>query len=121
MKQSLRNQAEVLAAQKYTVEVAYDETTDGEPIFLLSHPELPGCMAQGLTIEQAQENLHEATIDYIQSLLEDKAIIPHPMRATTTGTSVAITETLKYPSPKPEPDFFEDIGKVSSSRTRQPY
>ena len=78
MKKDLRKQAEILAGQPYTVDVSRDETTDGKFVYLATHPELPGCMAQGITIEEAKVNLKEVAAEYILSLLEDKLSVPEP-------------------------------------------
>jgi len=54
-------------------------------------------MGQGETIEQAVANLHEAKIDYIESLLEDGLSIPEPaLLATTTSSSSSKTFTWSY-------------------------
>jgi predicted RNase H-like HicB family nuclease len=95
MDRNLREKAKRLAELPYSVEVAKDETTDGEPVYLARIPELEGCIAQGETIEQAVEDLHQAKIDYIQSLLEDGLPVPKPaLRATRTISSSSVTVTL---------------------------
>ena len=92
MTTALQQQAEQLAAQPYTVEIAHDETTAGEPILVVSHPELPGCLAQGTTLDEALDELEEATREYILSLLEDNLPVPGPLdfrvgtAVTTSGT-----------------------------------
>ena len=77
------DKATSLGNRFYTFEVVSDVTTDGEPIFVASNPELPGCMAQGATEEEAIENLTEARIDYIASLLDDGLDVPEPMLSKT--------------------------------------
>jgi predicted RNase H-like HicB family nuclease len=84
MTSDLEQRAEELAARPYSVEIIHDETTTGEPIIVMSHPELPGCMAQGSTLKEAREELAEARKEYILSLLEDGLPVPGP--ATTIGT-----------------------------------
>ena len=86
----LEEMARKLAEKPYSIEIMKDETTTGEPIFLLLHPELEGCMAQGLTIEEGLENLKEATEEYVLSLLEDGLDVPEPSitASVTTGASV---------------------------------
>ena len=44
----------------YSLHVVPDETTDGEPCYLASHPELQGCMSHGRTINEAVANLDAA-------------------------------------------------------------
>lgn len=39
-------------------------------------PDLPGCVATGVTREEAEQNMHEAVEMHIQGLKEDKLPIP---------------------------------------------
>ncbi len=78
MSDSLEKEAERLANQPYRIVVTADETTDGEPILVLSHPELPGCMTHGTTIQEALTSLQDARREYILSLLEDGLPVPQP-------------------------------------------
>lgn len=39
-------------------------------------PDLPGCVATGITREETELNMHEAIKMHIQGLLEDKLPIP---------------------------------------------
>jgi predicted RNase H-like HicB family nuclease len=91
--EKLWERAERLAARNYDVEVLQDETTDGQLIFMARNPELPGCKAQGATIEEALSNLSEARSDYIYSLLEDGLSVPDPA-PIATSTSSCVVETL---------------------------
>ena len=77
-KRELKNKALHLANRPYTEETILDETTEGGNIFLIVHPELPGCMAQGLTVKEAQENLRDARFEYLLSLLKDGLPVPDP-------------------------------------------
>ena len=95
MNQSLMEKAEKLAELPFTVEVALDETTDGQPVYVARVTELEGCIGQGETIEQAVENLRQAQFDFIYSLLEDGLPVPIPaILATTTSSSVSATFKL---------------------------
>lgn len=60
----------------YSVIVEQDEFTDGTPCFIASHPELPGCKGQGLTVVDAQKDLDGAREDYIAALIEDGLEVP---------------------------------------------
>ncbi|MBL7162603.1 MAG: type II toxin-antitoxin system HicB family antitoxin [Anaerolineales bacterium] len=94
---NLRNKAQKLAERSYVVEVLLDESTDGEPVFVALNPELEGCMGQGKTIEEAVNDLHEARIDYVYSLLEDDLFVPDPIHlATTTSSSFSQTLSVSY-------------------------
>ena len=39
-------------------------------------PDLPGCIATGLTIEETERNIHEAIEMHVQGLIEDNLPIP---------------------------------------------
>ncbi len=41
-------------------------------------PDLPGCVATGKTIEEAERNMHEAIKLHLQGLREDGLSIPTP-------------------------------------------
>lgn len=69
----------------YAVEVVPDTTTDGALCYLASHPELPGCMAHGDTIEEALENLEDARRLYIATMLKRGLDIPEPRTPTAAS------------------------------------
>jgi predicted RNase H-like HicB family nuclease len=83
----LWERAERLAARPYTTEVVRDESTDGEPMFLARHPELPGCQAQGETVDEALHNLNGARLDFIYFLLEDGLPVPEPAGPVATAST----------------------------------
>lgn len=62
----------------YSTYVVPDETTDGEPCYLASHPELHGCMSHGRTIAEAVTNLHSARELFLATLEEIGQPIPSP-------------------------------------------
>lgn len=100
MNADLRELARKLAARPYSYEVARDETTGGEVVFLARHPELPGCMAHGDTMPEAIENLSDARFEYILSLLEAGLPVHDPVAiATTTSTSLYSVERVTYRAP----------------------
>jgi len=116
MNKNLRNKAQKLASKPYTVEVVLDETTDGQPIYFAQTPELEGCFGQGETIDDAEKNLSEARVDFIQSLLEDDLPIPSPSITTTTANE---TFTLTLRNKQSDTDkisdtlqFYEQSGKT---------
>jgi predicted RNase H-like HicB family nuclease len=39
-------------------------------------PDLPGCVATGATLDEAEKNMHEALEMHIQGMLEDNLPIP---------------------------------------------
>ncbi|MDP2167251.1 MAG: type II toxin-antitoxin system HicB family antitoxin [Thermodesulfovibrionales bacterium] len=70
---------------EYMTVVLSDQYTDGAPCFMAMHPQLPGCMSHGDTIEEAIQNLAEARREYIASLIEDGLEVPRPI-TMTVGT-----------------------------------
>ena len=76
MYMKLRERAELLAGRPYLSVITNDKTTTGEDIFFAENPQLYGCMAQGYTEGEAVDSLRDARIDYIESLLEDREVIP---------------------------------------------
>jgi len=67
----------------YSIHVVPDETTDGEPCYLASHPELQGCMSHGLTVDEAITNLEAARELYLTTLGELGQPIPTPSESAT--------------------------------------
>lgn len=88
--------ASLYAKLPYSVEIVPDLTTDGEQIFVARHPELPGCMAQGQTPQDAVESLADAREEYLDSLLEDGIEPPTPA-AAHIGAQSRVTWTLTAP------------------------
>jgi len=115
MNRSLQDRAEIAAAWPYTIRISKDETIDGQIVYLAMHPELPGCMAQGETVEEAIENLKEVTLEYILSLLEDRLPIPIPSgRLTKTTTSYSISNTVTGSK-----SFLDALSEAVQPCTRQ--
>lgn len=97
MKKNLIEQAIEFSRMGYTIEVLRDKTTDGDYIYLAQNPELDGCMAQGETPEEAQNNLDEVRIEYFEHLLEFHLPIPTPNRVETkdiAGSNVSNQEII---------------------------
>jgi antitoxin HicB len=61
------------------------ELTREEGVFVAAHPDLPGCIAQGDTADEAVTNLDEAREAWIAVGLEDKAFIPEPLPTEFSG------------------------------------
>lgn len=73
---TIRERAEMLAARRWLTARWQDQTTDGRLCWMAANPQLPGCKAQGWTEAEALDNLAEARVDYIESLLEDNLSVP---------------------------------------------
>jgi len=86
------NEAQELAKRAYSIRYDRDKLSENQVVILAQHPELPGCKAYGDNMAEADENLAEATIDYIYALLERGLPVPPPATALTnldalTGSS----------------------------------
>lgn len=81
MAKTIQERAFQLSKLGYTVELLKDKTTEGDFIYLARNPELDGCMAQGLTEEEAISNLHLVRVEHIEHLLEHNLPVPHPNHA----------------------------------------
>jgi len=85
--------AEKLASKPHFINVVRDVTTDEEPVFIALSLELEGCMGQGITVDEAIEDLEKARVDFIRSLLEDGLPVPAPC-SFDTMTSSSMSETI---------------------------
>jgi antitoxin HicB len=61
----------------YTIELVHDRDDRNEGWFA-QVKELPGCMSQGATIDEAVENLRDAMAGWISVAIEDGMPIPEP-------------------------------------------
>ncbi len=52
-------------------------------------PDLPGCIATGKTVEEAERNMHEAIEMHIRGLIEDNLPVP-PAIARSKYMAVAV-------------------------------
>lgn len=78
IRDDLWEKAGELAVRPYKVVTIEDTLTDGTVVVVARNPELKGCLAQGLTAEEAISELGEARQAYIYSLLEDNLPVPEP-------------------------------------------
>lgn len=62
-------------ALPYKMELIPDPDEGG---FVVSFPELPGCVTTGDTAEQAIANARDAKIAWLTATLEDHIVIPEP-------------------------------------------
>ena len=117
---SLRDEARRLADRGYTTDLDYERLSDGTIAFLASHPELPGCMAHGDSMENAEKNLGGATEDYILSLLEDGVDVPYPRAsATQTGASAVVIVESSVVAPPYGADPDKDLVVVAAPTSRR--
>ena len=62
-------------AISYRMEIVEDKDEGG---FVLSYPDLPGCITCGETIESAVENVHNAKKAWLEAALEEGIEIHEP-------------------------------------------
>jgi len=62
----------------YPIIVKESTYTDGSPCYEAEHPDLPGCLGQGDSVNEAIEDLNHARHLYIESLIEDGLPVPPP-------------------------------------------
>ena len=119
MDKALFEKAKMLAEKNYLLSVFEDALPSGEKIYMAKNPELAGCMAQGMSIEEAIDNLAEARLDYIYDSLEDGIPIPEPAmqpipRVIGTTTTTSPGQTLIVASIPFREKTLEDSELVSS-------
>lgn len=74
----MKTNLEQFRNNKYTTLVFLDETTADTPCYIAAHPELPGCISQGDTPDEAIQNLREAQDLVIEHLLNNNLPVPIP-------------------------------------------
>jgi predicted RNase H-like HicB family nuclease len=62
----------------YTIEITHDRDDEGNEGFVAEVRELPGCISQGATIEEAASRIRDAMEGWISVALEDGKDIPAP-------------------------------------------
>ena len=114
MNRKLDERARAVAEWPYTLKISKDKTVDGKDVFLATHPELIGCMAQGETVQEAVGNLKEVTCEYILSLLEDQVPIPVPSSKLTITSYAHSTIESTIMGNKPFLDVLSDVVQPSA-------
>lgn len=117
MAKTIQEQAVELAKLPYTIELLRDKTTDGEYIYLAQNPELEGCMAQGLTEEEALKNLDEVRVEHIEHLLEHHLDVPYPSHAVATSQAGSVV-TKEIPAVT-LPGFEDFLTKIVQPNARE--
>ena len=62
----------------YTIAIVHDRDDDGNAGYVAEVKELPGCVSQGETIEEAAARVRDAMAGWISVALEDGIEIPEP-------------------------------------------
>lgn len=71
-------QVELYMKKKYRFEIVEDEAEGG---FIISYPDLVGCISFGDTIDEAVKNGEDAKKEWFYATLESGASIPEPFSA----------------------------------------
>ena len=64
--------------KKYRIEIVEDEDEGG---FVVTYPDLIGCISSGETLEEAVRNGEDARREWIYAALESGAVVPEPFSA----------------------------------------
>ena len=78
MKNDLNEKLEFYMKKKYRFEIAEDEDEGG---YVISYPDLVGCISIGETLEEAVKNGEEARREWTLAALENGDIVPEPFNA----------------------------------------
>lgn len=70
--------AEDLMKRPYHIELVRAETEDGQVGWVASVAELPGCLSQGDTPEEAAAHIQDAMETWFESVIERNSPIPEP-------------------------------------------
>lgn len=62
----------------YTIAIVHDRDDEGNEGYVAEVKELPGCISQGETIEEAAAHVRDAMADWISVALQDGIEIPEP-------------------------------------------
>jgi predicted RNase H-like HicB family nuclease len=114
MSENLEQQARELASKPYHIVISREEIADGKYVFFLSYLELPGCDAQGDTLEEAKTELEEVAYEYILGYLQDGVPVPAPYATSqTTGRSqVSKQNVASAPYPTVDRTSWEEKSHV---------
>jgi predicted RNase H-like HicB family nuclease len=98
-----------LSERKYLTVIRLEQTTDGGYCYIAFHPELPGCMSQGDTPEEAEANLAEARQMVIEHLLANGLSVPDSISFSSAFTE---TQLLDQGTEKEFKFLFIESGDV---------
>ena len=70
----------------YLLEAEAMETEPGEWLLRLAYPELPGCIAEGVVVEDVLKDLERRRIEMIVELVQAGKLPPVPRQPLATST-----------------------------------
>jgi predicted RNase H-like HicB family nuclease len=71
-------------ATAYPTVLTFERCVDGVFAWVARHPDLPGCMSDGETPEEALSNLADARALYVDDLIERGLPVPQPESSSAT-------------------------------------
>ncbi len=86
MNTRLFKKAEQIAASGYQLQVEREDEHDESPIFVAYISEIPECVAQGVSSDQAKAELQTLLVDIIVYMLESDLEVPAP--ETRKGSAI---------------------------------
>ncbi len=86
--------AKELAARHYFTIIDREKSNKGGYYYVATHPDLPGCVADGQTPEEAKQELAKARVDFIYFLLEDNLAVPEPKKYEVTSETQRLEEGI---------------------------
>jgi predicted RNase H-like HicB family nuclease len=92
---------ENLMELQFDVVVVPEVQDDGTVILVASHPDLPGCMSHGDTLEEALLSLEDARRLYLETLLD--LGLPTPMQRETRSFLEIVPDEGTIPTAAAEP------------------
>lgn len=87
-------QAEDYLELPYHIELVRDEDEEGNAGYVAEVEELPGCISQGSTPEEAVHNIRDAMVGWISVALKDGHDIPEPRRNYSGRFVVRLPQSL---------------------------
>ena len=69
----MKNQRRLKKVYQYTAVFEPDSESGG---YTVSIPALPGCLSEGDTFEEAQRNIKEAALLYLETIKQERAVAP---------------------------------------------
>ena len=123
MNKELFEIAKEFAGKKYITSIVLEKDIEGKDRYLAVNPELFGCMAQGDTPEEAEENLFLARIDYIYDYLVDGDEVPKPnyFANIITGCAEESTHTIRVSLPYRNSDTIDTHTRIANQNNEYNY
>ena len=87
-----------LLSVPYLLEAEAVETDGGKWLVRLDYPELPGCTAEGLVVEDVLKELERRRIEIIVGLVEDGKQPPVPRKPLATSDPLWMVRDLGLPT-----------------------